>query len=206
MLFHWNLKTATHYYLILFMDLKELLVLEKRNFLIKANGGIALPAAGFIYWLAAGIAGFYLNPQLWIFAVSCGSGLLFPLGMLLANPMKSDITAKSEISSLLLPALLSMLTFWPLVFATSKSNPSFAPLAIGIGMSIHWPVIGWVYGLNKSFIGHHIVRVAGCTAIWFLLPDHRFTLLPLFIALVYFITVFVIRRDVQLARQYAAKA
>jgi hypothetical protein len=182
------------------MELKELLALEKRNFLIRANGGIAMPAAGFIYWLAAGVAGYYVKPQLWVVAVCFCSGLIFPLALALAKPLKSNVMAKSELSSLLFPALVSMLTFWPLAFAGGAGNPAFMPLAIGVGMGMHWPVIGWMYG-GKSFFMHFVVRTIGCTAIWYMLPDHRFTVLPLFVAATYFVTLFAIKYEVNKAME-----
>jgi len=187
------------------MELKELLIIEKRNFLIKANGGIALPAAGFIYWLGAGIAGFYLAPKAWIPIACFCTGLIFPIGMLLAKPLKSDIMAKSELGSLLLPALLSMLTFWPLAFAGAAGNPGFIPLAVGVGMGMHWPVVGWMYG-GKSFLAHFLIRTIGSTALWYALPDDRFTIIPFFVAGVYLITIFGIRWEVELAKKQVADA
>jgi len=187
------------------MELNELLVIEKRNFLIKANGGIGLPAAGCIYWLAAGIAGYYLEPRTW-YSVACfATGLIFPLGLVLAKPLKSDVLAKSHISSVLFPALISMLMFWPLAIAGGTLDVSFVPLAIGVGMGLHWPVIGWMYG-GKSFMAHAFFRTIGCTVIWFVLPDHRFTILPLYVAFVYFITIFAIKAEVEMAKKQVATA
>ncbi len=182
------------------MELKELLIIEKRKFLIKANGGIALPAAGGIYWLVVGIAGFYLEPKAWIPIACFCTGLIFPLGMLLAKPLKADVMAKSALTTLLFPALLSMLTFWPLAFAGATGNPSFIPLAVGVGMGMHWPVIGWMYG-GKSFLAHFIIRTVGSTVLWYALPDHRFTAIPLFISLVYLITIFGINWEVKQAKK-----
>jgi hypothetical protein len=120
-------------------NLAELLVTEKRNFLIKANGGIGLPAAGFIYWLGVGIAGFLSHTTNLVRGSLFCHWLNFPLGILLAKPLKSDVLAKSEISSVLFPALISMLMFWPLAIAGGMLDVSFVPLAIGVGMGLHWP-------------------------------------------------------------------
>jgi hypothetical protein len=182
------------------MELSELLTIEKRNFFIKANGGIALPAAGLIYWVALGIAGYYIEPRSWFALAGYTSGLIFPLGLLLAKPLKSDIMVKSPISGVLLPALVSMLMFWPLAIAGGILNVSFVPLAIGVGMGLHWPVIGWMYG-GKSFMAHAFFRTIGCTIIWFALPAHRFTILPFYVAFVYFVTVFAIKAEVKIAKK-----
>ncbi|AYB33234.1 DUF7010 family protein [Chryseolinea soli] len=178
------------------MELKELLRQEKRNAFLKANGGLALPAAGFLYWLALGIAGLYLSPRMWFPVAAFTSGLIFPLGLLLAKPLKSDIMNKSALTDLLLPAFISMLMFWPLAFAGAQTNLSFVPLAIGVGMGIHWPVIGWVYG-RWLYLGHAVVRTVGATALWYAFPDARFVMVPLFVSGVYLITVFVIKAEVK---------
>jgi len=178
------------------MELKELLRLEKRNAFLNANGGLALPAAGFLYWLVLGIAGFYLSPRMWFLAAACSSGLIFPLGLLLAKPLKSDIMNKSALTDLLLPAFVSMLMFWPLAFAGAQTNLSFVPLAIGVGMGIHWPVVGWLYG-RWLYLGHAVVRAVGATELWYAFPDSRFVMVPLFVSGVYLITVFVIKAEVK---------
>lgn len=178
------------------MELKELLRQEKRNAFLKANGGLALPAAGFLYWLALGIAGLYLPPRMWFLVAAFSSGLIFPLGLLLAKPLKSDIMSKSALTDLLLPAFVSMLMFWPLAFAGAQNNLSFVPLAIGVGMGIHWPVVGWLYG-RWLYLGHAVVRAVGATALWYAFPDTRFVMVPLFVSGVYLITVFVIKADVK---------
>ncbi len=56
-------------------------------------------------------------------------------------------------------------------------------------MSVHWPIIGWIYGITPLFVGHAIVRAVMVTAIWILFPGHRTTLLPLSVSLVYLGTI-----------------
>lgn len=34
----------------------------------------------------------------------------------------------------------------------------FVPLSLGIGMSLHWPVIGWMFGRTLLFSLHLAVR------------------------------------------------
>ncbi|MBL0744364.1 DUF7010 family protein [Chryseolinea lacunae] len=182
------------------MNLKESLLLEKRNAFINANGGLALPVAGFIYWLALGIAGLYVAPRFWFPLAAFTSGLIFPLGLALAKPMKSDLMVKSALTNLLLPAFVSMLMFWPLAFAGARADLSFVPLAIGVGMGIHWPVIGWTYG-RPLYMAHAIARTVGCTVLWYTLPDQRFVAIPFFVSAAYLATVFAIKADVKKARR-----
>ena len=180
------------------MEFKDQLAFEKRDFLIKANGGIALPAAGCIYWLALSIAGIYLTPKMWFLASAFSSGLIFPLGLLLAKPLKSNVMISTPLTSLTGPALISMLMFWPLAIAGSSTNVSFFPLALAVGMGMHWPVIGWMYG-KKVYLFHGVARALGATMLWYVFPDQRFVLIPAFVSIIYLITIFGIKREVNLA-------
>jgi hypothetical protein len=182
------------------MELKEQLSEEKRNFLIKANGGLSLPVAGALYWFALGIVGLYVQPNTWFLIACFSSGLIFPLGLLLSKPLKSDLNVSSPLTSLFGPALISMMMFWPLAIAGASTNVSFITLAIAIGMGIHWPVVGWMYG-RIIFMLHGITRAIGCTMLWYVFPDQRFVLIPFFVSLVYLITIVGIKREVKLAIQ-----
>lgn len=180
------------------MDFSQQLQLQKRDFLIKANGGIALPAAGTIYWLALGVAGLYLKPQTWFLVGAFSSGLIFPLGILLSKPLKSNIFVSTPLSDLIAPALISMLMFWPLAIAGSSANISFFPLALAVGMGMHWPVIGWMYG-KRVFLYHGIARAVGCTMLWYIFPDQRFVIIPAFVSVVYLASIVGIKREVNIA-------
>lgn len=182
------------------MEFKDQLEAEKRSFFIKANGGQSLPAAGCIYWFALGIAGFYLKPQTWFIVSAFTSGLIFPLGLLLSRPLKADIKVSSPLNGLIAPALISMMTFWPLAIAGTSSDVSFITLALAVGMGIHWPVIGWMYG-RKVYLLHGIIRTIGATMLWYVFPEQRFVLIPIFVSLAYLITIFGIRREVGTAQR-----
>jgi hypothetical protein len=81
--------------------------------------------------------------------------------------------------------------------AAFDSDMSLVPLALITGLASHWPAVGWLYA-TAIFTVCAIVRVSLATAIWFLLPEARFTLLPLSTAVVYAITSWWILREVRL--------
>jgi len=171
------------------MNFVEQLSQEKRNYLVGSNGGISLPIAGAVYWLLLSIAGLYLSTKAWGFWAFCTSGLIFPLGLLLSKFVKSDLTYKSSLTNLFLPALLSMMLMFPSAIAAFSIAPELVPLILAIGMSVHWPVITWAYGIVKVGIGHALIRTILVTGIWYLFPEYRLTLLPLTVSLVYIGTV-----------------
>jgi ABC-type sugar transport system permease subunit len=87
--------------------------------------------------------------------------------------------------------------------STGISVGATVPLSLGIGMSLHWPVIGWMFGRTILFSLHTAVRAAAVIAPWHVFPQDRFTLIPLAIAAVYLVTALAIA--IGIARLRSAK-
>jgi len=168
---------------------------------VRLAGGYPIPLAGATYWTALGIAGHYLDLNTWLAAAAFGSGAIFPLAVLFAaitgNTFLRD---RSPLTSAIFPAFAGMLLFWPMVFATAKVGLEATPLIIAIGLSSHWPVIGWTYARTALFTAHSVVRAIAVTYIWFALPDQRITLLPFAVAAIYLLTVLAIVIDVSILK------
>lgn len=171
------------------MSFKEALDAERREFYVRAGGGAALPLAGLIYWAVLAWAGTALSASSWTLVAFVGSGMIFPLGLLLAKPTGSDPMAKSAFSGATFAGLLAVMMCWPLIMASSGAEPTLAPLALAIAMSVHWPVIGWSYGRLGLFTAHSVIRVGGCTAVWMLYPDQRFVNVPLVVVGAYAVSL-----------------
>ncbi|QHV95396.1 DUF7010 family protein [Spirosoma endbachense] len=182
------------------MDFDQALTNQKRNYFVDANAGLSLPVAGTIYWAILGIAGFYLKPGYWMLLAFCTSGLLFPLGLALQKPFKSNLMVKTPLSSLIPYALFSMMLSWAITVPASSLDKSFAPLCLAIGMSIHWPIIGWIYD-SKVCQLHALIRALLVVACWYLLPNDRFTILPLVVSGVYALTVLGLKWEVTKVRE-----
>ena len=179
------------------MSLKSDLLLERRQSYVRLRGGYPLPLAGAIWWLALAAAGHFGVPQrLWIFGAVVSSGLIFPLALLLAKILKCDFMKdRTAVSDVLLPAFVSMLLFWPMAISAWWSYPALVPLILAIGMSIHWPVVGWMYGKTALYSAHAVVRAITAFIIWNWDPSGRMTLLPLSVAIIYGLTVLAILWD-----------
>ena len=184
-------------------ELKQRLLADRLASFVRLKGGYPVPLAGAVYWLALGLAGYRLPLQDWILIAFYASGLIFPIALLLSrllrNPFMKD---KSAAGDVLLPTFTSMLLFWPIAFAAFGAAPQLVPLILAIGMSQHWPVIGWSYGKTGLYTAHAVARAIGALAIWTLLPEGRLTLLPFFVCAVYLATVAAI---LMAARREAAR-
>jgi len=187
------------------MDKHDLLEM-RRAYFVATGGGISLPAAGAIYWIALTIIGtqmssWGLDGADWGLYAAIGSGAIFPLGVLLQGPLGSPfMKAKSPVGSLTLWAVLSINLLWPLHAIVIILLPEAAPLSLAIGMALHWPIVGWMYA-SKAVYMHAFVRVGAATGLWLAFPDERFTLVPLSVAVIYLVTAVLIALEVRLVRR-----
>jgi hypothetical protein len=137
-----------------------------------------------------------VRPQLWIFIAFVASALLFPLALGLSRLFHLDfMKERTAVTDVLPAAFVAMMLFWPLAISAWWSYPPLVPLILGIGLSLHWPVIGWSYGKTALYSAHAVVRAIACFSIWNWLPEGRFTVLPLSVSITYAITVLAIARD-----------
>jgi len=182
-------------------QLKSALLADRLASYKRLRGGFPIPLAGTVYWGALAWLGTRVELADWCMAAFIGSGAIFPLAVLFAalfrNPFMKDRTATGDV---LVPAFISMLLFWPMIVGAVKVAPELVPLILGIGMSLHWPVIGWSYGRTALFSAHAIVRAIACILIWLWFPEDRLTLLPLAVAGVYLVTVLAILVDSRLVK------
>lgn len=179
-------------------SLKQALKGHRLDQYLRLGGGFPIPLAGLVYWGFLGGIGFYTDLSGWAAIALPASGAIFPLALLFAAIFKCPFMKdKSAIGDVLLPAFISMLLFWPMLIAAAKTAPELVPLILAIGMSLHWPVIGWSYGRTGLFSAHAIIRAVFCLAIFLLLPEHSITWMPIGVAAIYGLTVLAILADVR---------
>ena len=179
-------------------NLKQLLKNHRQAQYLRLAGGFPIPLAGFVYWGFLGGVGFFTDLGVWAAIALPASGAIFPLALLFAAIFKCPFMKdKSAIGDVLLPAFISMLLFWPMLIAAAKVAPELVPLILAIGMSLHWPVIGWSYGRTGLFSAHAIIRAIFCLAIFSFFPEYSITWMPLGVAVIYALTVIAIRADVR---------
>lgn len=185
-------------------ELKAAVLRDRLAAFVRLKGGFPIPLAGAIYWAALGVAGYRLAPESWSLIAFIFSGSIFPLALLMAklfgNRFMTDRTATGDV---IFYAFVSMLLFWPIAVAALWEAVPLVPLILAIGMSQHWPVIGWSYAKPGLYSAHAVVRAIGAFIIWVWIPDGRFTLIPFWVAATYLVTVAAI---LVAARREAAKA
>ncbi len=177
-------------------NLAAALKTERLSAYARLRGGFPVPLAGATYWAVLAIAGHMLAPSIWYWVALFGSGTIFPLALLYANIFKNNfIKDSTAATSVIGPAFIGMLLFWPIAIAALWRATDLFPLVLAIGMSLHWPVIGWSYGRTTIFSAHAIIRALVSFYIWWKIPEMQLVYIPAAIAGIYLLTVMVIIID-----------
>jgi hypothetical protein len=94
------------------------------------------------------------------------------------------------------PAFIGMLLFWPMAVLAFWTEPALAVPILAIGMSMHWPVVGWSYGRPALYSAHAVARALIVTGIWLFQPEQRLVMIPAAVAFVCLATALYIFVDV----------
>ncbi|MBR9824416.1 MAG: hypothetical protein GYB36_01285 [Alphaproteobacteria bacterium] len=177
------------------------LLAERRRFFVAARGGLSLPVAGAVYWAFLGVMGFSLELNNWALVAAFGSGMIFPLGLLLQKPLRSPfMTEKSPVSGVALQAIIAINFLWPLHFVFISVAPEYTVLSLAIGMTLHWLVIGWSYA-SKACVIHAYARMVAVIGVFFLFPEGRLTVLPFTVSALYILAAIGIGLEVAWTRR-----
>jgi hypothetical protein len=174
----------------------QILAAERRRFFVETRGGIYFPIAGAIFWLLLGGLGFCLSERTWCVVVLSVAVVATPIAVVLFKKLVSQLTHKSPLATLILPALLPVALSLGMAVPAFYSDLSLVPLALVIGLASHWPAVGWLFETWILTV-HAIVRVSLAAAMWFLFPEARFTLVPLSTGVVYAVTAWWIWRELK---------
>jgi hypothetical protein len=169
---------------------------ERELIFVQTLGGVYLPMIGIVYWPTLGVLGYFLSPQLWFFAALGLAGAFIPVTFVLFKRLKKRPASKSPLSSLVLPALIPVLMSFAITLPVYYADISLIPLSIVLGLALHWPVIGWLYN-QPVYIIHALVRTVIAVSIWFFMPQHLFTLLPISVGILYLVTTWWLLRQLQ---------
>ncbi len=186
------------------MDLERALSDERLRFYLRLKGGYTFLVAGAAYWGALAVAGAVLPLTTWIMVAFFGSYVIFPLSWALSVAARINILERSASGSVVAPAFVGMMIFWPMAVLAFWSAPELVAPIMAIGMAIHWPVIGWTYGRWELFSAHAIARALVVPALWVAEPDGRLVWIPASVAFLYVLTAVCVFVDLRETRRTTA--
>ncbi len=152
---------------------------------------LAMPIAGTIVWTAAGVFGALLNEGTAAIALFLCLGAVFPLGAVIARFTGEDLfgtQSKNELDGLFGMNILMANLVWGIAIPFWLVETSSLPLSLGILAGLMWVPLSWMIQ-HWVALFHGIVRTGLVTSAWFFFPDHRFTLIPAIIVVIYLISI-----------------
>ncbi len=135
-----------------------------------------MPIAGMLFWIAVGIAALRLQPGTLAMVVLCGSGAIFPLGLLIdrlrGRTMRAG-TGGNPVVGLFLQSLGLVALLWPLVILAARAAGSADLIVRGgaVLMGIIWIPYGWAAD-DPSGLHHAIGRSVLCYGAYIAAPPH----------------------------------
>jgi hypothetical protein len=145
------------------------------------------------------ITGLVLSSDIVSLVVLFGSGMIFPLGVLIDRARGRRVTAaptSNPVVKLFLSGLALAVLLWPLVIiaARAASDPDIIVLGGAILMGIVWIPYGWAAD-DPVGLQHAIGRGVGCYAAYLLAPEpYRATMIALVVLASYLFSLVRMRR------------
>ncbi|MBL8515645.1 MAG: hypothetical protein JNM76_01645 [Betaproteobacteria bacterium] len=142
----------------------------KADFL--ATSTSSMPYAGILFWSLAGLAGLIVTPKQLAFGVTFGSGLIFPLAVLIDKLRGRNLMAggtSNPLTGMFLQPLVLVVMLWPLVITGAAGNPTFIVLGGAILMGVIWIPYGWAAD-DPAGMRHAVLRVALSYGAYLLAP------------------------------------
>lgn len=142
----------------------------KADFL--ATSTRSMPYAGILFWMVAGVAGLFVTSRQLAMIVGFGSGLIFPLAMLIDKLRGRNLVAggtTNPLTGMFLQSIVMVVMLWPLVLVGAGDKPLFIVLGGAILMGIIWIPYGWAAD-DPAGLRHAVARVSLCYAAYLFVP------------------------------------
>src|SRR5262245_53036210 len=105
----------------------------RADFERRANRSLSLPIAGALVWAVVGVLGTVLPSRIGIYVLLFGTGLIFPLALLIARARGEQLLDNANPLAKLMAACVFMVNLlWALHLSLLLRAPAFVPLSVGI--------------------------------------------------------------------------
>ena len=177
------------------MTVPNAMTLDQQRAQFARSPFLAMPIAGAIMWALIGIAGAELPLGLALWALFIGTGMIFPVGLLVAKFTGEDLLAKTRPGNLFDRLFfLNIVMAW-FVFAIAVpfaiADPTSAPLSVGILSGLMWIPFS---AMIEHWVGlfHGITRTVLVLVAWYEFPTHRYVVIPAVIIAIYLVTIYLL--------------
>src|SRR5690606_14025652 len=157
---------------------------------------LATPLAGMIVWSIIGTIGLFFSDFIAVWSIFIGTGSIVYLGLFLSKFTGENFLDKSkpknEFDTLFLFTAAQAILVYAIAIPFFLVDHSSLPMSVGILTGLMWVPFSWIV---KHWVGifHALSRTILVLTLWYLLPEHRFIVIPFGIVLIYLVTLLILR-------------
>ena len=158
---------------------------------------LAVPLAGTLCWLVAGIVNLFVSEQAAALVIFIATGSIVYVGMLLSRFTGEDFFRKSKpknpFDALFIRCVAMAILVYSIGIPFFMVEPRSLPLSVGILTGLMWLPFSWII---QHWIGtfHAIARTIAIVVVWYLFPSHSFVAIPAVVVCIYIATLFITER------------
>ncbi len=170
--------------------------LEEQRIEFSNQKFLATPLAGLIVWTIIGFTGVFFSDFIAVWSIFIGTGSIVYLGLFLSKFTGENFLDKSkpknEFDKLFFSTVGQAILVYSIAIPFFLADYSSLPLTVGILTGLMWLPFSWII---NHWIGifHTLTRTALVLLLWYLLPEFRFVAIPFGIALIYIITLLILK-------------
>jgi len=163
----------------------------------------SMPIAGIVFWGIVAIAALHVTPGQLACIIGFGSGMIFPLGMLIDLLRRGKINRTNNtnpVTQMFLQSLVLVALLWPLVIIGSFLAASATLMVLGgaILMGIVWIPYGWAAN-DPVGLQHAVARAVLSYACFLFVPSpYKATAIAIAVLLCYTYSLIRMRKPTQI--------
>jgi hypothetical protein len=169
--------------------------LEEQRIEFSNRKFLATPLAGLIVWAVIGLAGIFFSKTVAVWSIFIGTGSIVYLGLFISKFTGENFLEKNkpknEFDSLFMFTVGQAILVYSIAIPFFILDYSSLPLSVGILTGLMWLPLSWTI---KHWVGifHTVTRTIAVLALWYLLPDQRFVVIPFVIVAIYIVTLIIL--------------
>ncbi|GAB6439616.1 MULTISPECIES: DUF7010 family protein [Bacillus] len=178
----------------------------KRDLAQRTKRGFPVIIAGILFWIVASVTGVLLSEKQVVWVYLIGMGCVFPLGLMIATILKIDMFAKGNPLGVLAGLIggINVLNI-PLVLLAYFQFPEWLPFVVAMLIGVHFILYVWIYE-SKSYGLLSVGTVFVTSVCGILFAEKGFTVIPLSVTVVYFLTFISLLIENKKADHYQQKS
>ncbi len=157
---------------------------------------LATPLSGLVIWTIIGVVGLFFSDFIAVWSIFIGTGSIVYLAMFISKFTGENFLdktkPKNEFDKLFFFTVAQALLVYAIAIPFFLVDYTSLPMSVGILTGLMWLPFSWIIN-HWVGIFHALFRTVLVLVLWYVLPEHRFVVIPFAIALIYIITIVILK-------------